>query len=268
MMDTEHLKNNLALTRTENYFLAWMKNFYDVSSLYGYSFVELKRVFADFLSAARYEKYGGVPSLLSIAEKNGIVSHRRFPAPVGSPCSAVTASEFIRGQKESALCLVRVNEKFFGESPRRKSALLRVDNALRWVNGGPISAGQFTAERFEEVFGGGVDVYEAEDLNARVGEDCGNRIRRQDFFEIHPTIGLEKFSRAMRVLLTTRRRMAEYYKNQTQMAALWRRDCKIFEDLYFQSKRQLYNRTKNESELYRTINDAIRIERQIAEAME
>ena len=232
MMDTEHLKNNLALTRTENYFLAWMKNFYDVSSLYG------------------------------------IVSHRRFPAPVGSPCSAVTASEFIRGQKESALCLVRVNEKFFGESPRRKSALLRVDNALRWVNGGPISAGQFTAERFEEVFGGGVDVYEAEDLNARVGEDCGNRIRRQDFFEIHPTIGLEKFSRAMRVLLTTRRRMAEYYKNQTQMAALWRRDCKIFEDLYFQSKRQLYKRTKNESELYRTINDAIRIERQIAEAME
>ena len=164
--------------------------------------------------------------------------------------------------------MVRVNEKFFGESPRRKSALLRVDNALRWVNGGPISAGQFTAERFEEVFGGGVDVYEAEDLNARVGEDCGNRIRRQDFFEIHPTIGLEKFSRAMRVLLTTRRRMAEYYKNQTQMAALWRRDCKIFEDLYFQSKRQLYKRTKNESELYRTINDAIRIERQIAEAME
>lgn len=81
MMDTEHLKNNLALTRTENYFLAWMKNFYDVSSLYGLSFVELKRVFADFSSAARYEKYGGVPSLLSIAEKNGIVSHRRFPAP-------------------------------------------------------------------------------------------------------------------------------------------------------------------------------------------
>lgn len=235
MMDTEHLKNNLALTLTENYFLAWMKNFYDVSSLYGYSFVELKRVFADFSSAARYEKYG-VPSLLSIAEKNGIVSHRRFPAPVGSPCSAVTASEFIRGQKESALCLVRVNEKFFGESPRRKSALLRVDNALRWVNGGPISAGQFTAERFEEVFGGGVDVYEAEDLNTRVGEDCGKRIRGQDFFEIHPTIGLEKFSRAMRVLLTTRRRMAEYYKNQTQMAALWRRVAKF-------SKIYIFNRS-------------------------
>ena len=81
MMDTEHLKNNLALTRTENYFLAWMKNFYDVSSLYGYSFVELKRVFADFLSAARYEKYGGVPSLLSIAEKTASFRIAVFPRP-------------------------------------------------------------------------------------------------------------------------------------------------------------------------------------------
>ena len=61
MIGKKELSEALALSCVEKYFLAWLKSEYDVSSLYGYSFVEIKRVLEDFAKGARYEDYRSVP---------------------------------------------------------------------------------------------------------------------------------------------------------------------------------------------------------------
>ncbi len=270
MIGKKELSEALALSCVEKYFLAWLKSEYDVSSLYGYSFVEIKRVLEDFAKGARYEDYRSVPRLQDTAEDFGITGHSYFPAPQGAPCSPETALQFVRQQGSADLCLIRVNAAYsarFKRSAWRSDHYICVDAQLNWANEYPLSEGRFTKAEFMQSFGGAICLYKLKDTQKRSGSDCEKRIKEQDFFDIRPGIGIKKFEDAVGILRVTRRRMAEYFRAEGKLCELWQEECGLLDKLYFDVRMQELRQGGNESELYRKINEIILSERKIAEEM-
>lgn len=270
MIDKKEVSEAPALSCVEKYFLAWLKNTYDVSGLYGYSFVELRRILEDFAGGAKYEDYRSVPRVQDTAEDFGITGHCCFPAPQGAPWSKETALQFIRQQGSADLCLIRINESFaacFKRTAWRSDHYICVDTELNWVNEYPLSEGTFTEAEFMRFFGGQICLYKLKDRKKKCGNDCEKRIKNQDFFDIRPSIGLKKFEDALGILRVTRRRMAEYFRTEDRLYGLWKEECGLLDKLYFDVRMQELRRSGNESELYRRMNDVILAERKIAEEM-
>lgn len=71
MITKREITEALALSCVESYFLAWLAKRFDVSKLYGESFVPIGQVFDDFAQGAKYEAYEGVPRIQETAEKAG-----------------------------------------------------------------------------------------------------------------------------------------------------------------------------------------------------
>ena len=82
MISKIEITNTLSLSCVENYFLAWLNEYYDVSNLYGQSYIPIERIFDDFSHGATYENYCSIPRLQDIAEEVGIVSHCYYPTNV------------------------------------------------------------------------------------------------------------------------------------------------------------------------------------------
>lgn len=99
--------DTLYLSCVENYFLAWLGKIYDVTKLYGSSFVGIGQIFDDFSRGATYENYCNIPRLQDVAEEYGIVRHEY------KRCSAKDAVRVLREQPKSTLSLARVNMNFF-----------------------------------------------------------------------------------------------------------------------------------------------------------
>lgn len=134
--------------------MAWLAKRFDVSKLYGESFVPIGQVFDDFAQGAKYEAYEGVPRIQETAEKAGIAAHVYSVFPMGVPGSREKLAECLKNQREEDLCLMHVNEAFFAEYKRkawREDHYICVDGSLCWLNQYPLSEGRFTEERLKEV---------------------------------------------------------------------------------------------------------------------
>ena len=145
MITKKDISETLALSCVESYFLAWLKRYYDVSKLYGNSFVSLKQVFDDFSHGAMYQNYCYIPRLQDVAEEYGIVTHEYFV------CSAEKALEILKKQSDTELYLIRVNTAFFTDYKRaswREDHYICVNEKLEWINQYPLSNGIFDEKNF------------------------------------------------------------------------------------------------------------------------
>ena len=268
MIGRKELSETLGLSCVEKYFLAWLSERYEVRKLYGSGFIGLGQVFDDFRHGATYENYCALPRLQDVAEEYGIVRHEFLP------CKARSAMEVLRKKPEEALCLIRVNTRFFLNFKRsswREDHYVCVDKNLHWLNEYPLSEGDFTEEKFAEVYDGAMCVYEASDLTAEPPDEMTEKIAGQDFGEL-PELKVNSFEGAVGVLRATRRRMREYYASE-RVKELLSEEIGILDKLYVRAHlRQLrsesgchteYKHFAREEELL----EVAEREKQIAEAL-
>lgn len=252
-----------ALSCVERYFLAWLKGRFDVSCLYGYSFIELGKLFADFSAGARYENYEGIPRIQAVAEKYGLTKHTH------AWYEANKALETLRRQDAETLCLIRVNGHFFKKFKYRAwrdDHYICVDTDLHWLNEYPLADGVFTQTEFAAIYDGEMLLYDANDLSAKVGNDCKRLIKTQNAFRIEK-MNLKSFEDMVGVLRISRRRMAEFFKTDETISSLWREEVNFLDKLYFDIRRQLLKKTKTEKSLSHMLKDVVTIEKKIAETM-
>ncbi len=198
MITKREITEALALSCVESYFLAWLAKRFDVSKLYGESFVPIGQVFDDFAQGAKYEAYEGVPRIQETAEKAGIAAHVYSVFPMGVPGSREKLAECLKNQREEDLCLMHVNEAFFAEYKRkawREDHYICVDGSLCWLNQYPLSEGRFTEERLKEVSGNAVCTYAFRNGRADTESDCEKKIRTQTFSSVCPPRESEKTRR-------------------------------------------------------------------------
>lgn len=207
-MTRKKLANALSLSCVENYFLAWLEDFYDLKKLYGAAFIGVKEVLEDFVRGAIYQNYRGIPRLQDVAEEYGLTEHDY------RVCGAGEAMKIIRDQREHELCLIRVNSQFFVEFKRsswREDHYVCVDKELNWINQYPLSEGVFNEETFSRVYDGAVSVYRTMDLEAKLPKIVEQEFVEQDFHGIELPQGLPEMEGAIGVLKVTRKRMEEYF---------------------------------------------------------
>ena len=235
MIGRKELSETLGLSCVEKYFLAWLSEGYEVRKLYGSGFIGLGQVLDDFRRGATYENYCALPRLQDVAEEYGIVQHEFLP------CKARAAIEVLRKKPKKALCLIRVNTRFFLDFKRsswREDHYVCVDKTLHWVNEYPLSEGDFTEEKFAEIYDGAMCVYEAGDLTAEPPDEMTEKILGQNFGEL-PELKIESFEGAIGVLRMTRRRMREYYSFE-RVKELLSEEIEILDKLYVRARlRQL-----------------------------
>jgi len=226
----------------EKYFLAWLKEHYDVKKLYGQSFVGIGQVFDDFARGAAYENYCYIPRLQDTAEDYGLVKHNFLS------CGANVALKALRGQAKDELCLIRVITRFFLNQKRaswREDHYICVDKNLHWINEYPLSEGDFTEESFAEVYDGGICMYTLNDLTAEPLDECTEEIRLQNFEKL-PQMGLQKYEGALGILRVTRKRLKEYYLENERAQAALKEEIALLDRLYFKARMQQIKLLKGE----------------------
>lgn len=246
MITRSELTNVLYLSCVENYFLAWLRHFYDVTKLYCDSFAQIGQIFKDFSCGATYENYNHVPRLQDIAEEYGVVRHEYFS------CSARTAFRILQEQPPSALGLMRVNANFFEKFKRsswREDHYVCVDAKMHWVNQYPLSEGNFDFEQFCHVYGGALILYMAGNLNVSPPDRMSDEIIQQRRFKIAFPKSLSDIEGAIGVLRITRKRMHEYYAKRDQVAIILEKETKLLDELYFQL-RLCQIKGRNESDVF------------------
>lgn len=268
MIGRKELSKTLGMSCVEKYFLAWLSQRYEVRKLYGSGFIGLEQVFDDFRHGATYENYCALPRLQDVAEEYGIVRHEFLP------CKARSAIEVLRKEPEKALCLIRVNTRFFLDFKRsswREDHYVCMDKNLHWVNEYPLSEGDFTEEKFAEVYDGAMCVYEAGDLAVEPPDEMTEKILGQNFGEL-PELKIGSFEGAIGVLRMMRRRMREYYSFE-RVKELLSEEIGLLDKLYIRAHlRQLrselgchtdYKHFVTKEELL----EVVEREKQIAEAL-
>lgn len=230
MITKQELVKALYLSCVENYFLAWMNRYYDVTNLYGANFVSLGQLFDDFSHGATYENYCTIPRLQDVAEEYGIVKHeyRR--------CNVREAMRLLSALPEDVLGLVRVNSNFFIGYKRaswREDHYICMNGALQWINQYPLSEGQYTEEQFSIVYDGAISLYRMADTNVRPPDILTEAVRRQDFSEIRLPGRVSSLESAIGVLRITRKRMAAYFSKSDGLYALLQTEIKYLDEIYF-----------------------------------
>lgn len=230
MLSKNEIANALGLSCVEKYFLPWLEKNYDITALYGSSFVSLSQVFDDFAHGAAYENYGYLPRLQNTAEDYGIVSHRYIV------CSAEEAINKIKNADKERLCLIRVNTEFFVNFKRaswREDHYVYVNGDMDWINEYPLSSGRFGKDGFAAVYDGAMCEYKKEDLSVVPPETATNGFISQtfDFTGLPASIG--KLEAAVGILRVTRKRLEKFYKDKSGIADLLRAENLILDKLYF-----------------------------------
>lgn len=272
MLTKKEISEALALSCVESYFLAWLKRYYDVKKLYGNSFVGLKQVFDDFSHGAMYQNYCDIPRLQDIAEENGIVEHKYHS------CGGEEAIVLLNSQPQDALCLIRVNTAFFTGFKRsswREDHYICVDKDLKWINQYPLSEGAFTKERFLEVYDGAVCIYRLADTTQAPTDCIALQYKAQDFSIQDLPKGLGELESAIGILRVSRKRLEEFFAENTVIRELLHKENVCMDKIYFQihlrrlkeNKHQEVDKIKAYSELYEQIEYLIEREREIARAL-
>ena len=272
MINKKEISEALALSCVESYFLAWLNRYYEVSNLYGNSFISLKQAFDDFSHGAMYENYCYLPRLQDIAEEYGVVRHEY------RACSAKEALNLLRNQADDDLYLIRVNTAFFTGYKRsswREDHYICVNKNLEWINQYPLSEGVFTEERFMEVYDGAVCIYKIEDKTVDLPNYVSLQYAMQDFGIQELPNGLGALESAIGVLRVSRKRLEQYYSANEVVRALLREEIICMDKIYFdvhlrrlqEIKKEEVDRVKAYSDLYQKIVYIIEIERKISGAL-
>ena len=270
MITKREITEALALSCVESYFLAWLAKRFDVSKLYGESFVPIGQVFDDFAQGAKYEAYEGVPRIQETAEKAGIAAHVYSVFPMGVPGSREKLAECLKNQREEDLCLMRVNEAFFAEYKRkawREDHYICVDGSLCWLNQYPLSEGRFTEERLKEVSGNAVCTYAFRNGRADTESDCEKKIRTQTFSSVCPPRESEKLEGALGVLRVTRKRLEKYFSGSEKIAGLLKAEILLLDKLYFYVRLRRLKGERRADAFKEELKEITEYEKKIAEAM-
>lgn len=230
MITKRDVAETLHLSCVENYFLAWIGKTYEVSKLYGNSFIGIGKLFDDFCHGATYESYHQIPRIQEIAEKYGIVQHAYYR------CSAKESLRLLREQSRSTLCLVRVNANFFAGYKRaawREDHYICIDEDMFWLNQYPLSEGKYEFEEFCRVFDGSILLFKLDNLSVEPPDLMTDAICEQKFEKIQLPKELNAIESAIGVLRITRKRMAEYYSSDEALLPLFERETKLLDEIYF-----------------------------------
>ncbi len=272
MITKKEISEVLALSCVESYFLAWLQRYYDVRRLYGESFITLKQVFDDFSHGAMYQNYCYIPRLQDVAEEYGVVKHEYHT------CSAKEAISILRRQAEADLYLIRVNTAFFTNYKRsswREDHYICVDQNLKWINQYPLSEGEFTEERFAEIYDGAICCYKLNDSSIDI-PDCVKLEYCVQSFDVKALPNsLGDLESAVGILRVSRKRLEKYYESNTRVCALLHEEnlCmdKIYFDIHLRALKELrkegFDRAKAYSELYEKIVEIVELEKNISEAL-
>ena len=272
MINKKEISEALALSCVESYFLAWLNRYYEVSNLYGNSFISLKQAFDDFSHGAMYQNYCYLPRLQDIAEEYGVVRHEYCA------CSAKEALDLLRNQADDDLYLIRVNTAFFTDYKRsswREDHYICVNRNLEWINQYPLSEGAFTEERFMEVYDGAVCIYRMEDRAMTLPDYATLQYTMQDFDVQELPSSLGALESAIGVLRVSRKRLEQYYSTNVKVKALLREEITCMDKIYFdvhlrrlkEIKKEEVDKVKAYSDLYQKIVYIIDIERKISGAL-
>ena len=272
MINKKEISEALALSCVESYFLAWINRYYEVSNLYGNSFISLKQVFDDFSHGAMYQNYCYLPRLQDIAEEYGVVKHEYHA------CSAKEALELLKVQADDDLYLIRVNTAFFTGYKRsswREDHYICVNRNLEWINQYPLSEGGFTEKQFMEVYDGAVCVYKMEDGTVDLPDYVSWQYTTQDFDVQELPGSLGALESAIGVLRVSRKRLEQYYSANMKVKTLLREEITCMDKIYFdvhlrrlkEIKKEEVDKVKAYSDLYQKIVYIIDIERKISGAL-
>ncbi len=272
MINKKEISEALALSCVESYFLAWLKSHYDVSKLYGNSFISLKQVFDDFSQGAMYQNYCYLPRLQDIAEEYGVVAHEY------RSCSWKEAMEMLKNQSAKDLYLIRVNTAFFTGYKRsswREDHYICVNKNLEWINQYPLSEGTFDEERFIEIYDGAVCIYRVNDPSVELPDCVTLQYGGQSFEVSELPNGLGALESAIGILRVSRKRLKKYYENNARVRELLHEEIACMDRIYFdvhlrrlkEMKKQEMDKRKAYSELYEKIVYIIEIEKKISEAL-
>lgn len=230
-MTRQELSKTLGLSCVEKYFLAWLKNNYNVTKMYANSFISLDQLLEDFKRGAKYETYMGVERIQDTAEKHGIVTHSFEQIPTEQALKQVSI------QSESELVLFRSSPSFFtgrNRIPWRKDHYIYIDHSLRWLNEYPLTEGRFSEEEFNCAYGGSVLRFQ---LNAQredkaLMDENLYKINEQQFNNI-PELEIKSYENIVGILRTTRKRMALFYEENIDAQNLFRMELHLLDQTYF-----------------------------------
>ncbi|MGN1100014.1 MAG: hypothetical protein ACI4S9_06680 [Christensenellales bacterium] len=272
MINKREISEALALSCVESYFLAWINGYYDVTKLYGNSFISLKQAFDDFSQGAMYQNYSFLPRLQDIAEEYGVVTHEY------RSCSVKEATEMLKRQSGKDLYLIRVNTSFFTGFKRsswREDHYICVNNDLEWINQYPLSEGRFTEERFSEVYDGAVCIYGMKDKTAEIPNNVRSEYAFESFDIGELPTSLDSLESAIGILRVSRKRLERFFVSDLRVRELLREEVACMDKIYFdvhlrklkEMKNEEIDREKAYGELYRKILFITDIEKKISEVL-
>ena len=230
MLTKKEIANALGLSCVENYFLPWLEKSYDITNLYGNSFVGLGQVFDDFLSGATYENYCYLPRMQDLAEDYGIVTHEYCA------CSVADALNKIKSVNEKDLCLIRVNTAFFTNFKRaswREDHYVCIGSDMKWINEYPLSVGEFGEEEFARVYDGALCIYKTADLSAVPPETATTGFISRNFDAPELPRGADKTESALGILRVTRKRLEKFFAEKKEVQTLLHEENVLLDRLYF-----------------------------------
>ena len=268
MINKRELTKVLSLSCVENYFLAWLKQYYDISKLYGVEFVSMLQIFNDFSFGATYENYHSLSRLQDVAEEYGITTHQFVK------CGIEEALELIGTQTDETLVLIRVKPCFFANFKRsswRKDHYLCIDKNLKWVNQYPLSEGVFLRNEFEKVFDGTICLYRLQNAKTELPNNIVGIIknaRYQTFIFPKNLLSLEE---AIGILKIARKRLEVLYERDELIARLLHEQNDYLDKLYLQihlkiMKGQTFE--MNKEELLNKIDNLMKLENKVLEGLQ
>ncbi|MCH5164502.1 MAG: hypothetical protein J1F36_05745 [Clostridiales bacterium] len=268
MLTKKDIANTLGLSCVEKYFLAWLKKYFDVSQLYGCSFVSLSQVFDDFARGATYQNYCYLPRLQDTAEEYGIVTHRY------KTFSSANAIEFIRGIPDGELCFIRVNSAFFTDYKRaawREDHYISIDSKLEWVNEYPLSTGAFDSQSFARVFDGAICIYSINNTKVELPDLVTKAFATQNFSQYDIPRSLDQLESAIGVLRVTRKRLEKFFASNDKVRMFLSEENVLLDKIYFNSRlHQLKDKSKMvdaHEDIIENIKMVVDIEKRIAEVL-
>ena len=243
MLSKKDLTEVLSLSCVENYYLAWLKQYFDISILYGQYFHSVKEIMSDFINGAIYENYYQIPKMQDVAEELGITKHHFYKCDLKESISLLTNTN------SNKLCLIRLNSHFFKNYKRvpwREDHYVLIDSNLNWLNQYPLSSGVFTYDDLEKYFDGTLIIYELNNLKINIEENIKSKIANQDVNNIQIPFTNNSFLDAIGILRITRKRLLEFFKDNLELFNILDLEVKYLDKIYLQIR--LLN-IKNEKEI-------------------
>lgn len=263
MMNKNDLVNQLYLSCVENYFLAWLTKYYDVSRLYGLEFRSVVDILDDFSNGSSYENYYKISRIQDIAKDYKLVKKMIFSS------NAYDAIGIIENLDDNSLCLMKVNNLFFEKLPRspwRDDHFIIVDSDLNWINQYPLTDGTFTYGDYVRSYDNLLLIYQINDLNINIEDKITEVIKSQDFKGKDIPNRLCDLESAIGIIRITRKRLKEYYKDNLLANAVLTEEVDLLDKLYLQIRRDILKGNLNKN-FKDSIDSIIFFEKKLCEVL-